>query len=404
MLWTDKHAPKKLGDFEGNQKALATLSAWAKEWEKGKAQQPLILHGPPGTGKTALARAIAGEMNWGILEMNAGDVRNKDRISRIAGHGLAVSSLTNTRRLLLIDDAERMFASDRGGMAELSRLITSASQPLIFTAEDLWNPKLAPLRQNCKGVALSRLEQPELTRLLEKVAKAEKAPASKALIAKIASTSNGDARSAINDLQAAAEGRASDSEDAGRRDRQTDVKDALHNLFTAQNFADARRATFDVDVDRDMLLHWIDENVPREFGTRLELVKAFDALSRAALFDGRAFRRQYYALWRYSGDLMSAGVALSRKEPRKAQNPAYQFPRNILHLSRTRASRALIKSASQKIAAACHVSTRQARSYFPLISALSLSKDGRDLLSRNLGLEDAEVLLLSSVARIGFKK
>ena len=59
MLWTDKYRPQTLDEVVGNNKEKKIIEDWVKNWKNGNPQQPLLLVGPPGIGKTTLALIIA---------------------------------------------------------------------------------------------------------------------------------------------------------------------------------------------------------------------------------------------------------------------------------------------------------------------------------------------------------
>ena len=86
--WTELYRPKSLKDVVGNPKAVKELRDWAMSWEKGKpTDKAVVLKGPPGIGKTSTALALARDMGWGVVEMNASDHRNADSIQKIAIRG-----------------------------------------------------------------------------------------------------------------------------------------------------------------------------------------------------------------------------------------------------------------------------------------------------------------------------
>ena len=83
--WTEKYRPNSLQEVLGNGKAISELREWAEAWEQDRpVTRAAILYGPAGTGKTSAALALAREMDWEEVEMNASDVRTAGMIDRIA--------------------------------------------------------------------------------------------------------------------------------------------------------------------------------------------------------------------------------------------------------------------------------------------------------------------------------
>ena len=133
--WTEKYRPKSLSEVVGNPKAVGELKAWADSWNKGiPPKRAVILIGSPGIGKTTSAEALANDMGWGIIEMNASDQRTGEAIRNTALRG----ALTNTfdsdggylstkeggRKLIVLDEADSLFGNvDRGAMPVINELI-----------------------------------------------------------------------------------------------------------------------------------------------------------------------------------------------------------------------------------------------------------------------------------------
>ncbi len=92
--WAEKYRPKSLADVVGNPTATGQLKLWAQQWLDGTPEQKaVLLHGPAGVGKTSTAYALAIDMGWEAIELNASDQRTADVIERIAGSASRMSTL-----------------------------------------------------------------------------------------------------------------------------------------------------------------------------------------------------------------------------------------------------------------------------------------------------------------------
>ena len=95
--WTEKYRPKSLSDLLGNSKAITQLAAWANQWDIGTPpkKKAVILVGDPGIGKTSSALALASDMGWVPVEMNASDMRNSASVKNIATRGAIYDTFTS---------------------------------------------------------------------------------------------------------------------------------------------------------------------------------------------------------------------------------------------------------------------------------------------------------------------
>ncbi|MDG1552254.1 MAG: AAA family ATPase, partial [Candidatus Poseidonia sp.] len=86
--WTERYRPKSEQQLEGNEVQRRKIRTWLDDWKAGTPKKKaLLLVGPPGVGKTTVARAIAEDMGWNVIELNASDARNAAAIRKAATNG-----------------------------------------------------------------------------------------------------------------------------------------------------------------------------------------------------------------------------------------------------------------------------------------------------------------------------
>ena len=134
--WVEKYRPKSLADIIGNRDTVRRMLEWARDWDASKP--PLLLFGKPGIGKTSSAYALANDMNWEVVELNASDQRTKGIIEKIAGSTATTMSLLGSqRKLILLDEADNLHGTaDQGGARAIISVIKSSKQPIILIAND----------------------------------------------------------------------------------------------------------------------------------------------------------------------------------------------------------------------------------------------------------------------------
>jgi replication factor C large subunit len=380
---SEKYRPNKFSEIMGQNLAIDKLKAFFNSFNMKLAKKKaILLYGPPGTGKTTLAHVLAKEVEYELFELNASDLRNRAKLDEILKPSTLQKSLFSKGKIILVDEADGITSTEYGGLAELIALIEKTKFPMVITANDIWQQKFALLRQKCELVALKEVAYEIILEILKKILEKEVKNIELDLLKSIAAKSRGDLRAALNDLQSVIYNHnigEFNEKDIGEREKNLDIFNAMKNIFKCKTTKETTEAYDNVQMETDQISLWLEKNIPLEYHGE-DLVRAFEALSKADIFKGRIYRQQHWRFMEYQNFFLTAGISAARRIKSNAESfTKYQQPTRILKIWMNNQNNARKKTIAEKYAEYTHTSRKRAMKDFFLISLILNNESAKKL-------------------------
>lgn len=333
QLWVDKYKPKTKQDLVGNPTLFRDLEQWIQCWDKVHLHKTLkvsynkknpgakavLMSGSPGIGKSASISCIAKGLGFEVFETNASEARSKKSIEKILNvqvHNSSIKSMfikdhkemkINKKKLIIMDEVDGMSTSDRGGVAELIKIIKDSDVPIVCICNDRQKASIRSLANHCYDLRVNRPMPISILKRMQYIAKQENLLVDdKSLEILINSTGN-DIRQIINTMQMWKVNASKITPQSLFDNKQIINKDGVQRLTfmsaTQFLFNTAGKSPFDlrynaVFVDFDMIGLTVGENYIKANKTKSldDISKAADALCNVDIINTRIKGQQQWNL------------------------------------------------------------------------------------------------------------
>jgi replication factor C large subunit len=245
--------------------------------------------------------------------MNASDTRNKKSIIETVGVAIKQKSLFAKNKLILIDEVDGVSGrDDRGGVAELSKLVKESSYPVVFTANDKESDKIKTLKKVSTYIDFENHSQELLLNLGKKIFDSEKVDfKEKDLLEFIDERNSTDIRGFINDLQACVyEGKFLLDTELEVRDYKKKIEGLMDKIYYSYA-EDSYKGGFNTDINLDDLFLYLEENTPNVY-SKVALINAFNEISKADVYRGKIRKWQHWRFLVYVNFYLTFGVSNSK--------------------------------------------------------------------------------------------
>ena len=312
-MWVEKYRVSEFDNFFGNEKSRLLVINWLRNWIKGA--KPLLIVGPPGTGKTSFVKSLAKLLDLDLIELNASDLRNKINLEIIINPILLNKSIFGKQMLLFLDEVDGISGrDDYGGMPFLSNILKNADVPIIM-ASNSKSYKMKDLIKNSKLVEFRPLSSFASYMLLQNVMRQERKNLESSEQFKIISQSRGDARTLLNTLQAKLEGEVNSDGNTGT---ESSIEECINKFFALTDISQAKKLLITSSIRYTTPKYgYTSEERSKDFLNALytsivsserklksdDLANLLEKLSEIDLFVDRIYEKRNWSLLRYANDL-----------------------------------------------------------------------------------------------------
>jgi replication factor C large subunit len=315
MMWSEIYRPIRIQQMVGNEDARMAAVKWLSGWVNGS--RPLLLIGPPGTGKTTLVYALSRQFNYDIIELNASDNRNKIGLETQIRPMFYNDSLLGKKMLLFLDEVDGISGrEDTGGIDALISIMKEPTIPVIMAA-NARNTKIKDLSKICKVIELNSISANMSMLFLDHILKEERKQLSPDNKVSIVNNSKGDIRSMLNNAQSNCAGYSSARSDTF----EIDIAAAVNAYFSVTEIEEAKiilssadaafpdpRFGMSAEERRKDMINALFTSILSSPVDLESLAGALEVLSKIDLIVGRIGETRYWRLMKYLEVMIAYGL------------------------------------------------------------------------------------------------
>ena len=196
--------PRDLDEYEGQQGAVGPGTPLRRMLDSGTLAS-LLFWGPPGTGKTSLARVVAAHVDAAFVELSAVTAGVRD-VRAVIDEAASRRQVAARRTILFLDEIHRF---NKAQQDALLHAVEAGTIVLIgATTENPFFELNAPLLSRCRLVQLESLPEEAIERIVRRAVTDERGLAGAVevtddAVAAVLAAGDGDARAALNALEVA---------------------------------------------------------------------------------------------------------------------------------------------------------------------------------------------------------